>query len=50
MDPGRLVALAVMAGAFIAFGGIFSTVALAGAAGAPGARRACWPESSSASG
>jgi len=34
-DHGRLVALAVLAGAFIAFGGIFSTVALAGAAGAP---------------
>jgi formate transporter len=30
-DRGRLVALAVLAGAFIAFGGIFSTVALAGA-------------------
>jgi formate/nitrite transporter len=35
MDPARLVALAVLAGAFIAFGGIFSTVALAGASGAP---------------
>jgi formate transporter len=35
MDPARLVALAVLAGAFIAFGGIFSTVALTGAAGAP---------------
>jgi len=35
MGPGRLVALAVLAGAFIALGGIFSTVALAGAAGAP---------------
>jgi len=35
MDPGRLVALAVLAGAFIAFGGIFTTVALAGAGGAP---------------
>ncbi len=35
MDPGRLVALAVLAGAFIAFGGIFSTVALAGAGSAP---------------
>ena len=34
-DHGRLVALAVLAGAFIAFGGIFSTVALAGASGAP---------------
>jgi formate transporter len=34
-DRGRLVALAVLAGAFIAFGGIFSTVALAGASGAP---------------
>ena len=35
MDLGRLVALAVLAGAFIALGGIFSTVALAGADGAP---------------
>jgi formate transporter len=35
MGAGRLVALAVLAGAFIAFGGIFSTVALAGADGAP---------------
>lgn len=35
MDRGRLVALAVLAGAFIALGGIFSTVALAGAGGAP---------------
>jgi formate/nitrite transporter len=35
MDRGRLLALAVLAGAFIAFGGIFSTVALTGAAGAP---------------
>jgi formate transporter len=35
MDRGRLLALAVLAGAFIAFGGIFSTVALAGASGAP---------------
>jgi len=35
MNLGRLVALAVLAGAFIAFGGIFSTVALAGAGGAP---------------
>ncbi len=35
MDPGRLVTLAVLAGAFIAFGGIFATVALAGASGAP---------------
>ena len=34
-DCGRLLALAVLAGAFIAFGGIFSTVALAGASGAP---------------
>ena len=34
-DRGRLVALAVLAGAFIAFGCIFSTVALAGASGAP---------------
>ena len=34
-DRGRLLALAVLAGAFIAFGGIFSTVALAGASGAP---------------
>ena len=33
MDRGRLVALAVLAGAFIAFGAIFSTVALAGAGG-----------------
>ena len=35
MDGGRLFALAVLAGAFIAFGGIFSTVALAGTDGAP---------------
>jgi len=35
MDRGRLLALAMLAGAFIAFGGIFSTVALAGASGAP---------------
>ena len=35
MEPGRLVALAVLAGAFIAFGAIFSTVALAGAGSAP---------------
>jgi formate transporter len=35
MDRGRLVALAVLAGAFIAFGAIFSTVALAGAGAAP---------------
>jgi formate/nitrite transporter len=34
MDCGRLVALAVLAGAFIAFGAIFSTVALTGAGGA----------------
>ena len=31
-ETGRLVALAILAGAFIAFGAIFSTVALAGAA------------------
>lgn len=35
MDGGRLVALSVLAGAFIALGGIFATVALAGAGGAP---------------
>ncbi len=35
MEPGRLVALAVLAGAFIAFGAIFATVALAGAGSAP---------------
>ena len=35
MDRGRLVALAVLAGAFIAFGAIFATVALAGAGAAP---------------
>jgi formate/nitrite transporter len=35
MEPGRLVALAMLAGAFIAFGAIFSTVALAGAGSAP---------------
>ena len=35
MGRGRLLALAVLAGAFIAFGGIFSTVALAGASDAP---------------
>jgi formate transporter len=33
MDRGRLLALAVLAGAFIAFGAIFATVALAGAGG-----------------
>ena len=35
MARGRLVALAVLAGAFIALGGIVSTVAVAGTAGAP---------------
>jgi formate/nitrite transporter len=35
MERGRLVALAGLAGAFIALGGIVSTVALAGAAEAP---------------
>jgi formate transporter len=35
MDATRLLALAILAGAFIALGGIFSTVALAGAANAP---------------
>jgi formate transporter len=35
MEPGRLVALAVLAGAFIAFGAILSIVALAGSGGAP---------------
>jgi formate/nitrite transporter len=35
MERGRLVALAVLAGSFIALGGIFSTVAVAGAGGAP---------------
>jgi formate/nitrite transporter len=35
MDRGRLLALAVLAGAFIALGGVFSTVALAGAGDAP---------------
>src|SRR4029453_18568840 len=35
MDHGRLMALAILAGAFIALGGIFSTVALAGTSGAP---------------
>ena len=35
MDTGRLLVLAALAGAFIAFGAIFSTVALAGAGGAP---------------
>ena len=35
MEPGRLLALAVLAGAFIAFGAIFATVALAGAGSAP---------------
>ena len=35
MGAGRLVALAVLAGAFIALGGMVSTVALAGSAGAP---------------
>jgi formate/nitrite transporter len=34
MDPGRLLALAVLAGAFIALGGVFSTVAVAGTGGA----------------
>ena len=35
MEPGRLLALAMLAGAFIAFGSIFATVALAGAGSAP---------------
>jgi len=35
MESGRLLALAVLAGAFIALGGIFATVALAGAGDAP---------------
>jgi formate/nitrite transporter len=35
LDGGRLLALAVLAGAFIALGGVVSTVALAGSAGAP---------------
>jgi formate/nitrite transporter len=35
MDRGRLLALAGLAGAFIALGGVFATVALAGAGGAP---------------
>jgi formate/nitrite transporter len=34
-DPVRLFALAVLAGAFIAFGALFSTVAMAGLDGAP---------------
>ena len=34
MDRGRLLALAGLAGAFIALGGVFATVALAGAGGA----------------
>jgi formate/nitrite transporter FocA (FNT family) len=35
MDSGRLVALATLVGAFIALGGIMSTIALAGSADAP---------------
>jgi formate transporter len=35
MDSGRLATLGVLAGAFIALGAIFSTVALAGGDGAP---------------
>jgi formate/nitrite transporter len=35
MDGGRLFALAVLAGAFIALGGIFATVTLAGSESAP---------------
>ena len=35
MEGGRMLALAILAGAFIAFGAIFSTVAVAGAGGAP---------------
>jgi len=35
MDTGRLLALAILAGAFIAFGATFSTVAVAGAGAAP---------------
>src|SRR5689334_9914184 len=35
MERGRLVALAALAGAFIALGGIVSTVAVSGAGGAP---------------
>ena len=34
METGRLLALAILAGAFIAFGAMFSTVAIAGAGGA----------------
>ncbi|MBI1735374.1 MAG: formate/nitrite transporter family protein [Candidatus Rokubacteria bacterium] len=35
IDTGRLLVLAALAGAFIALGGVFATVALAGTAGAP---------------
>jgi formate/nitrite transporter len=35
MEAGRLLALAVLAGAFIALGGVFSTIAVAGAGSAP---------------
>lgn len=35
MDAGRLFTLAVLAGAFIALGGVFATTALAGAGAAP---------------
>jgi len=35
LDPLALLTLAVLAGAFIALGGVFSTVALAGAGPAP---------------
>jgi formate transporter len=35
MDAGKLFALAVLAGAFIALGGVFATTALAGTTGAP---------------
>ena len=35
MEAGRLLALAVLAGAFIALGGVFATIAVAGAGSAP---------------
>ena len=35
MEAGRLLALAVLAGAFIALGGVFATIAVAGAGSSP---------------
>jgi formate/nitrite transporter FocA (FNT family) len=42
MDALTTFTLAVLAGAFIALGGVFATTALAGAGAAPGAPSASW--------